>query len=436
MNMETSKHYHPDQIALPKGKIRYSIAVILLLLISVSYADRVNVSILIADTQFLSDMGLTGQPARQGLLMTVFLIPYFITNLFAGQLGGRVGPRIAMTVAVVLWSISLFISGAARNLGTMLGARAFLGFGEAVQWPMMVAFVRNWFPVKERAKANSIWALGLSIGPAIGLPLVAYIVGDWGWRASFFFLAALGLLLPLPVVWFLTSDHPRQHRSISKDEVAYIEAHLDHEEASQNEGGLAGFGAMGVKGLLKIPNFWILVVGYMCLQAIFFGSMMWVPQYMKMSRGFSLAETGAIAALPWIIGALSTMMIGFVSDKFQKRGIFFSIGLFMTSFCLYMAVTVSDRYLCIAFICLNSFFNGWCLPMALTIFQSIVPGRMAATGAGVMNGVGGLLGGAMSPVIVGALIGATGSYYTGFLYFIALGILGGTLGAVLAFKKI
>jgi hypothetical protein len=39
-------------------------------------------------------------------------------------------------------------------------------------------------------------------------------------------------------------------------------------------------------------------------------------------------------------------------------------------------------------------------------------------------------------VIVGALIGATGSYYTGFLYFIALGILGGTLGAVLAFKKI
>ena len=111
----------------PKGKRRMWIVAVLLFVILVAYLDRVNVSILIADPVFLEDMGLKGESAKQGLLMTFFLIPYAISNIALGYLGDRLGPRIAMSISIFLWSVALFIGGAARSFAAMLGAKDDIG---------------------------------------------------------------------------------------------------------------------------------------------------------------------------------------------------------------------------------------------------------------------------------------------------------------------
>jgi len=167
----------------PKGKRRMWIVAVLLFVILVAYLDRVNVSILIADPVFLEDMGLKGESAKQGLLMTFFLIPYAVSNIALGYLGDRLGPRIAMSISIFLWSVALFIGGAARSFAAMLGARTILGFGEGLHYPMQSSFVKNWFPMHERARANAIWGIGLLLGPAVAMPIVAMIISTWGWRA-------------------------------------------------------------------------------------------------------------------------------------------------------------------------------------------------------------------------------------------------------------
>ncbi len=158
------------------GKVRFIILGILFITLMIAYIDRVNISILIADPGFISDMNLQAQAARQGMLMTLFLIAYALGNVILGYFGDRLGPRKAVSVSIVVWSFCLFVAAKAGNLVTLLGARVFMGFGEGFHWPMQSTYVKNWFPLHERARANSIWAVGLMVGPAIAVPLCSALL--------------------------------------------------------------------------------------------------------------------------------------------------------------------------------------------------------------------------------------------------------------------
>ena len=49
------------------------------------------------------------------------------------------------------------------------------------------------------------------------------LISAWGWRSAWFALAAISLLIPLPMVIFMMRDRPRQHPRISSGEIRYIE---------------------------------------------------------------------------------------------------------------------------------------------------------------------------------------------------------------------
>jgi sugar phosphate permease len=417
----------------PKGKVRMWIVAVLLLVILVAYLDRVNVSILIADPQFLEDMGLKGQAAKQGLLMTFFLIPYAISNIALGYLGDRLGPRIAMSISVFLWSVALFIGGAARNFTAMLGARTILGFGEGLHYPMQSSFVKNWFPAHERARANAIWGIGLLMGPAIAMPIVAMIISNWGWRASFYSLAVLGLLVPLPLIWFFTSDRPRQFRFISEEERDYLESSLAAESASFQTGERKSVGTL--KSMLTTSNFWLITIGWLCLTAIWYGILLWLPQYLKVARGFSWTQMGFLSSLPYVAGVVSTLLVSAVSDKVRRRAPFFSVGMLLAATCLYLGASTSSDIGSVLFISCGIFFLALGLPTAWAILQGILPPHLIGTGSGIMNGVANL-GGALSPVFVGYLIGITGNYAAGFVFFVGLGVVGFLSILVLALRKL
>ena len=170
---------------------RVVLVLILLVTLLVAYLDRVNVSVLLADNKFLTDMGIKGQPVQMGLLMTLFLIAYGISNILLSPLGDILGPRKAMSLSILLWAGALFMGGIAATFTTMLVARLILGLGEGMHWPMQSKYVKNWFPPHERGKANAVWVVGLMAGPAITMPFLTWAIHSYGWRTSFFILVVL-----------------------------------------------------------------------------------------------------------------------------------------------------------------------------------------------------------------------------------------------------
>src|SRR5579862_10031896 len=92
-------------------------------------------------------------------------------------------------------------------------------------FPASNRLVANWIPSQERGLANGFIFAGVGAGAGIAPPLVTYVMLHFGWRASFWMSAVLGLCAG--AVWYwLARDRPENHPWITPQETALIEQGL------------------------------------------------------------------------------------------------------------------------------------------------------------------------------------------------------------------
>jgi len=422
----------PGSVLTKMTSHRWYLAFILLLTLLVAYIDRVNVSVLVADPKFLVEMGIRGNPVAMGMLMSAFLFAYGIGNVFLSPLGDFLGPRKAMCLSLILWSVALCIGGLATSFATMIAARIVLGVGEALHWPMQSKYVKAWFPPRERGKANSFWLFGLFSAPAIAMPLFTWVIKSQGWRPSFFILAVTGIV-PLLLLWFFTGDHPRDVKYVSQSEIDYIDAGLKTEQETEAVLGKASV-SENIKVFVRDYRFWLVTLFYACNASVWWGSMAWLPSYLKVSRGFSWAQMGAWASLPYVLATICVVIFGWVTDKVGRRAPFSAASMLGAAVFVYLGAHAPNNMAAAIYISLGIGSLGVGQPANWSLLQQIVPAKAIGSGAGVMNGLGNGAA-AFAPIVIGWLIGVTGSYVGGLMYLVCLASLGFLAMLVLALQK-
>jgi len=103
------------------------VAPTLILFVIVNQLDKSNISVLIADRQFLSDLHLTGQPARIGFLSSAFFYAYGASLMIWGFMVDRFGPRRSAIWGVLGWSVTTAWCAVASSATEMYAARFALG---------------------------------------------------------------------------------------------------------------------------------------------------------------------------------------------------------------------------------------------------------------------------------------------------------------------
>lgn len=406
---------------------RMLLVLILLFTVTVAYFDRVNVSVLVANSDFLVEMGIKGQPIQIGLMMTVFLIAYGIGNVLLAPVADYIGPRKAMSIAIVMWAVSMAIGGLAPLFMIMLASRFILGMGEGMHFPMQSTFVRKWFPKQERARANAIWFIGTSLAPAIAMPVFAWMIATTGWRSSFWFCVLIGVL-PLYLVWFHTTDTPAENKKVNAAELAHIEAGLEKESA---EGSMFW---ENVKILAVNYRFWLLVIYYGVHNFVYWGLLTWLPTYLKTARGFSWTEMGVLASMPFVLSIIMKLIGGWASDWLGRRAPFSVIATFGSAVGLYLTTVVTDNYAAAAAICFGMGVLTLGAPMAFTMLQEMVPSRAISMGAGAMNGFSFCFA-SLGPLFIGYSISLTGGFEGAFYLLIAMALVGMAATLTLALQK-
>lgn len=413
-------------------RVRHKLAGILLITLLVAYIDRVNVSVLVADRTFLVDMGIADDPVGKGMLMSVFLICFGIGSVVLSPLGDWLGPRKTMIISISLWTIALICGGLAAAFASMLVSRVLLGIGESMHYPMLSKFVKNWFPLHERGKANAVWLLGVNVGPLIGVPLVAWTITSFGWRANFYLLAALGVI-PVILLWKYTSDHPRHYKGIGKAELDYIEEALREEKAKE-----ARFENSSVREnlmmIVRDYRVWLLVLAYSGTSSIWWGTVTWLPAYLKEARGFSWAAMGLWSTLPYVFAIVVKLVAGYAVDKWRYPAQFYAVGLFGSAVFIYFGAFAESSMAATWLISLGIGTLAMGTPCAWLLLQQILPGKVIGTGSGLMSGVSSGIS-AAAPVMVGVFIALTGSYVGGLMFMVGWGVLGGIMCLVLAAKQ-
>lgn len=439
--MSTQAPPQVESRAMPPGatqpeaptRVRVWLAIILSFTIFIAYLDRVNVSVLIAFPRFLEDMGLKNNPVGQGMLMSLFLVAYGLGNVILGPIGDRLGPRKAMTLALFSWTIPVGMGGLARTLSVLYTSRLILGAGEAIHYPMQIAFVKNWFPRQERGRANSAWIFGQMIGPGIAMPLFAAVIAAYGWRASFWMCAVLGVII-IPVIWFYTSDRPEQNKRVNQAELEHIKRGQAQEAAPKGQGIQPGSTMHNYLELIKNPDFITCTLSYWASVSMWWGMLSWLPQYLRVARGFSWAKMGFFSSLPFFVGLLGIISAGVVADKLKRAGIVNCVGLAGCALFIGLGALAHNNYLGASLLAFAFFFKGASIPMAWTLLQSFVPANMIGQAAGLQNGSSQLIG-SLSPIVVGALIAATGAYTAGLMFLVGFGFFGAICGLYLVWKK-
>ena len=315
---------------------------------------------------------------------------------------------------------------------TFLLARVILGIGEGWYYPMQSLYVKNWIPPNERGRANATWVIGQSLAPAIAMPLFTYVVGNYGWRESFYLCLALGLI-PLYLFWFHSTDKPEEHKRVNSAELKYIQENLAGEAGKGGSQEKLSF-LERIKPLLSNHKYWLLIVWYVSLQVVYWGLVTWLPAYFKTAKGFTWAEMGWLASMPFATAVFTKALNGWINDKIGRSAPLLFVAMFVGGIFIYAAANVEGKYPA-AFCLIGAFgFASMATSSAWTLLQGLVPSSALATASGVMNGVS--LGiSSLSPVFLGWVIHTTGSYDSGLIALVGVCAMGALVSGILTAKK-
>ncbi|HET9146561.1 MAG TPA: MFS transporter [Acetobacteraceae bacterium] len=405
--------------ATPKLKsIQRTALTMLVVAGAVNYIDRATLAV--ANPLIRHDLHLS--VADMGYLLSAFLWAYAFSQLPTGALVDKIGARLTLTMGLSLWSIAQILGGLVQSFGQFFGARLLLGIGEAPQFPAGARVARDWFNPRDRGRATGIFNCASSLGTAIGVPLLTFLMLSFGWRWMFIIMGIVGLLVAL--VWFTFYRNPEEV-SLTAGENAYR-----HEGDPPGQRTRVSFGEW--RRLFGFRTTWGMILGYFGCIYLTWIYTAWLPGYLEIQRHMSVKYTGFAAAIPFAWGVLGAVLGGYFVDFLLRRG--FSpinsrkypaaVALLGTAAFTVAAAYVSSNTLAIAFISVSLFLVYVTSTCAWALSSVAVPTNCTAS-IGAMQNFGGYLGGALAPTVTGLIVQATGSFV------LAL-VVGGIIGVLSA----
>jgi ACS family glucarate transporter-like MFS transporter len=301
----------PQRTPIP---VRYLLVLWLFVLSAVAYLDRTNISI--AGVQIGHEFRVDN--THLGWVFSAFLIGYASFQVPAGLLARRLGARLVLALGVAWWSLFTILTALVPP--TMAGAlwalalvRFALGAGEATMYPATAQFVERWFPIAERGKANGIIFGGIGIGSGLTPPLVTAIILHYGWRASFWFSAAVGAAVGL--VWYIAArDTPEEHTSVGAGETAHIVARRRISLGDAQGARTPSWPAIFTSRSVLAVTLSYFAFGYVAW--IFFA---WFYIYLAQVRGLNLKTSALYSMLPFLAMTVGCLLGGVAGDWIATR---------------------------------------------------------------------------------------------------------------------
>lgn len=396
-----------------RKRLVYIIPLIFVLYI-ITFLDRVNISY--ATLTMSKDLNFT--PAIFGLGAGIFFIGYFILEIPITTWVEKWSARKWLARIMIGWGIITVITAFMNNDSQFYALRFALGLGEAGFFPGLLVYMSNWFRIKERAFAYSIFIAAIPISQIIGAPLSTQILTvNWlhleGWR-WLFVLEGLPAIIMGIVAFFLLTDRPKQAKWLTQNESNWLQGELDKEKMFK----VKTYGYSWKKAIRE-RDVIILCMTYFFWLIGFYGLGFFLPTIVSGLSKLSVTHVGYLVILPYLAACASLIMVAKSSDKRKERKFHAFTPLVLGGIALGLSILVypnlalSLLLFVIATAGIYAAFGPfWSIP---TLFLTETS---AAVSIGLINSVGNL-GGFVGPFVVGYLKSETGSFATGSAFMVS-----------------
>jgi ACS family D-galactonate transporter-like MFS transporter len=388
---------------------------------TINYLDRTVLSI--AAPSLSRDLALT--PTAMGLVFSAFSWSYAALQIPGGIFLDRFGTRLTYFLSASLWSLFTALMGVVHSLPMLIGTRIGVGVFEAPCFPANSRILATWFPQHERARATSVYSVGMNFGLGfLSVPLF-WITQQFGWRGLFFIVGGIGLVFS--VVWWFLYHNPGESRSANRAELAYIEAGGGGEYTGQP----LVFEWRHIGALLRHRQVVGASIGQFGGNSTLVFFLTWFPTYLVTARGMTFIKAGMMVALPYIAAAVGVVLGGLVSDAILKktgsanwaRKLPIVSGLLLASTIILANWVPADNNGLVIAVMSLAFFGQGMTNLGWTVVSDIAPKKLIGLTGGLFNFTTNLAG-IITPIVIGATFQATGSFFGPLAYVAVVAVIG------------
>jgi len=412
-----------------KSHVRYLIVLMLFIASTISYGDRVVLSL--AADNLNHDLHI--DVLHLGYLFSAFGWAYVAAQLPAGGLLDRFGSKLIYGVSIVCWSVSALLAGLTGYLPVALAfyvlfaLRLISGLAQAPVFPGNGRIVAAWFPTSERGRASAIFNASQYFSLVIFAPIMGWIVHAWGWKECFWFAGAIGLALG--AFWFRTIDGVRTHPRISAAEIEYIEGGgglVNLDGKARAHGNTLTWSA--ICWLLRHRMLVGIYIGQYCITTLTWFFLTWFPIYLSQSRHISIVKVGILSALPALCGFAGGILGGVVSDRLLQSGHSLSfvrkapIVLGMAMAMSMVACNYVSTSMAVMLLMSFAFFGKGFGALGWTVISDTSPKGLVGINGGLFNLIGNLAG-VTTPLVIGWIVKDTGSFHYALIFVAATALM-------------
>lgn len=381
----------------PKNRnIRWWMLSLVFLATTINYLDRQVMGLLkpVLEKEFSWD------EKDYSYIVMAFTTTYAIGYMAMGRFIDRVGTKIGYAVSLIVWSLASIGHGLVKSTIGFIIARSTLGISEAGNFPAAIKSVAEWFPKKERALATGIFNSGATVGAILAPLLVPFILGHYGWRQTFVWIGALGMVWI--VLWWKFYAVPEKTKNISKEELQYIKS--DQAEKTEEKTKIP------LSELLKYKVTWSFAIGKILTDPIWYFFMFWLPAYFSDVFKMDLTKPSLPLIIIYSGTTIGSIGGGYLSSFLIKKG--WAIGrarsITMLLFALMVVPVMFSKYvdnmwmitIIIAFA--TAAHQGWGANLMTTVGD-----RLPNSYVSSVIGFGGMLGsaaGIIFPLFIGIVL--------------------------------
>jgi len=354
--------------------------------------DRIIFGVVVQPIKLELALSDTQLSLASGLFFVLFNL---VGGLFIARMVDR-GNRIRILAAgVAAWSLATAATGLAQDFFSLSLARIVVGIGEATAFPAAMSLIPDLFRLEARGKAVAIFQSSSFIGIVGGTILAGILGAALGWRSMFFACGLAGLAVAMLLL--ISVPEPERESRTGESTMARGSYWTDLWE--------------GCIRVLRLPGYLALLLAFGISGMMVFVLGAWGPAFLLRSHGVPLAEVGVVIG-PAVGGGgiAGTLFSGFLADRLVRwRGraedmlkiplVTIPLSLpFMATFIYAESLAVTMGAAAIM---------NFLLSAAIPSTMNYAVNRTAAGDRGLTSTIllaaNGLIGGALGPLIVGAL---------------------------------
>ncbi|KAJ5693150.1 hypothetical protein N7462_002573 [Penicillium macrosclerotiorum] len=255
--------------------------------------------------------------------LSIFFVSYALFEPLTNVVLKRLGPRIFIPGIILAWGIIMTLTGLVQNFSGLMTARWFLGLAEAGLPPGLSYYLSCWYKRSEFGIRMAIYFSSAALAGSFGGLLAAAISqmdgvgGKPGWAWIFILEGLATVLLGLISFWVVVVFPDRASFLSESDKNRVIRRlALDQQSSGMHQEWNIGFLWASFKDWKTYTSILI----YMGAGGSLYAFALFLPSIVK-DLGYTSTTAQLLAVPPNAVAFFVTIIVGYIGDRTQKRGI-------------------------------------------------------------------------------------------------------------------